>query len=290
MEFYKKIMNMKNNTILDEAKTAVYGDRQDAYGPVSENFGRIAALWSVVIGAPVTAEQVALCMVQLKVARELHKPNRDNLVDGAGYFATLEKMSEELRTKSEELEVLAPEEETGIDYRPEWLKKREAEENSKIDEVAVSHDAIIVELFNDLIHAKSPNICLVHGEQRIGITRCIVKLSDKLKDAKVMTLLLLGDVNVVESKRMIFESACKDWGKMVVINDLCGKSEDFFKDWVKNGLYELSLPKFPRKINVLERVYPHIVLFVQSEFLTNEVRDFCAANKVLFYGLDRIGL
>lgn len=103
-------MNMKNNTILDEAKTAVYGDRQNAYGPVSENFGRIAALWSVVLGAPVTAEQVALCMVQLKVARELHKPNRDNLVDGAGYFATLEKMQAELaneKMKNEELRMPA---------------------------------------------------------------------------------------------------------------------------------------------------------------------------------------
>lgn len=82
-------------TILEQAQSIVYGDRQDAYGNVTDNFSNIAKLWSVVIGKDITAEQVALCMVQVKVARQLHKPGRDNLVDGAGYFATIEKMQNE---------------------------------------------------------------------------------------------------------------------------------------------------------------------------------------------------
>ena len=45
------------------------------------------------------AEQVGLCMVQVKVARQMYKPKRDNLVDGAGYFATLEKMEDEKNGK-----------------------------------------------------------------------------------------------------------------------------------------------------------------------------------------------
>jgi Domain of unknown function (DUF6378) len=83
------------NTILDEAKAAVYGDRQADYGTVKENFGTIARLWSAVLKTEVTPEQVGLCMVQVKVARQMYKPKRDNLVDGAGYFATLEKMQNE---------------------------------------------------------------------------------------------------------------------------------------------------------------------------------------------------
>jgi len=82
-------------TILEEAQALVYKDRQQDYGSVSDNFNTIAKLWSVVLKTEVTAQQVALCMVQVKVARQLYKPKRDNLVDGAGYFATIEKMNDE---------------------------------------------------------------------------------------------------------------------------------------------------------------------------------------------------
>jgi hypothetical protein len=86
---------VKNITILEEAQNAVYGDRQADYGTVTDNFGTIAKLWSAVLKTEVTPEQVGLCMVQVKVARQMYKPKRDNLVDGAGYFATIEKMEEE---------------------------------------------------------------------------------------------------------------------------------------------------------------------------------------------------
>ena len=82
-------------TILEEAQKAVYGDRQDDYGTVTENFDTIAQFWSIVLKTKVTAEQVGICMVQVKVARQMFKKKRDNLVDGAGYFATLEKMEDE---------------------------------------------------------------------------------------------------------------------------------------------------------------------------------------------------
>jgi hypothetical protein len=47
-------------------------------------------MWAAILDLPeVTPAQVALCMVALKISRECHQPKRDNLVDGAGYFATL---------------------------------------------------------------------------------------------------------------------------------------------------------------------------------------------------------
>jgi hypothetical protein len=80
-------------TILEEAQNAVYGDRQADYGTVTENFNTIASFWSTILKQEVTAEQVGLCMITVKVAREMYKPKRDNIVDIAGYAATLEKLS-----------------------------------------------------------------------------------------------------------------------------------------------------------------------------------------------------
>lgn len=85
----------EQNTILDEAKAIVYGDRHEAYGPVAENFNRIGAGWGAILGIQVTPEQVGLMMVWVKVARQMHKQGHDNLVDIAGYAATLEKLKKE---------------------------------------------------------------------------------------------------------------------------------------------------------------------------------------------------
>lgn len=46
------------------------------------------------IGVSVTPQQVCLCMVQLKIARELNKPTRDNRVDLCGYAALLDQLEE----------------------------------------------------------------------------------------------------------------------------------------------------------------------------------------------------
>ena len=73
-------------SIATEAVGLVTGDRQAAYGHPRDNFQETADLWSVVLGVTVTPEQVALCMVQLKLARELHNPKRDNIVDAIGYL------------------------------------------------------------------------------------------------------------------------------------------------------------------------------------------------------------
>lgn len=81
--------------ILEEAQKAVYGDRETDYGSVKENFSKIAKGWELILGQPVTPEQVGLCMVWLKMARQMNKGLRDNLVDIAGYVACLEKMENE---------------------------------------------------------------------------------------------------------------------------------------------------------------------------------------------------
>lgn len=77
------------------AAELVAGDRNDEYGHPLDDFSRAALIWSAVLGIDVTAEQVALCMIGVKIAREVHRPKRDTVVDGIGYFLTLEMVREE---------------------------------------------------------------------------------------------------------------------------------------------------------------------------------------------------
>lgn len=71
-------------SILEEAAEVVK-DRKAAYDERERSFSRIATIWSVVFGHEVTPEQVAMCMIGLKLAREVYKPSRDSLVDICGY-------------------------------------------------------------------------------------------------------------------------------------------------------------------------------------------------------------
>lgn len=86
-----------------EAERLVNGDRGSDYGHPLDDFTKTAKLWSVVLNAPVTPEQVALCMLQVKVSRQLNKNKRDNLVDIIGYTLTLDKVINE-RKRRQDLE------------------------------------------------------------------------------------------------------------------------------------------------------------------------------------------
>ena len=83
------------SSILLEADALVSGDRQNDYGHPYDCLTKIAAMWSVVLDTKVTAEQVAMCMLSLKIVRECNKPTRDNRVDMAGYANCLDIAHEE---------------------------------------------------------------------------------------------------------------------------------------------------------------------------------------------------
>lgn len=86
--------------VLAEAMDLINGDRQEAYGPPSENFQRIAAGWSVILGNDISPDQVALCMAWLKIARLAngkHGANGkhvDSYIDGAAYMALAAELAE----------------------------------------------------------------------------------------------------------------------------------------------------------------------------------------------------
>lgn len=79
---------LSRSACLDRAKELVLGDRQGAYGPPSAAFRSIAELWSATLKAEVKPHEVALCLIQLKIARLISNPQHaDSWVDAAGYAA-----------------------------------------------------------------------------------------------------------------------------------------------------------------------------------------------------------
>lgn len=82
-------------TLAADAVQAVTGPRQRDYAHPKINFQRIANLWSIVLDVDITPEQVALCMIQVKIAREMNRHTRDNIVDLIGYSLTLDACQED---------------------------------------------------------------------------------------------------------------------------------------------------------------------------------------------------
>ena len=85
----------EEETVLEEAQRLIVGDRNLSYDHPYDNFTRIAQVWTAILGIKITPEQVGLCMVGVKLAREAYQPKRDNLVDGAGYFGTIQMVRDE---------------------------------------------------------------------------------------------------------------------------------------------------------------------------------------------------
>ena len=80
---------MTAEKLLAEA-AAVVRDRRHTYGQPLDLFERVAARWSQVLGVTVTACQVAICLIDLKVARLTHDPRHlDSIADIAGYAGCL---------------------------------------------------------------------------------------------------------------------------------------------------------------------------------------------------------
>lgn len=73
---------------LDKAEELINGQRAKDYGDAYDNHKRIADIWSVIIGTPVTPEQVCACMIGMKLARLANDMNHeDSWVDIIGYGA-----------------------------------------------------------------------------------------------------------------------------------------------------------------------------------------------------------
>lgn len=78
----------------NRALALIRGPRRDSYGNRDGCFGlaNAAQVWSGILGIPVTASQVALCMTGLKLVREAASHSSDNIDDAAGYLGLLAEL------------------------------------------------------------------------------------------------------------------------------------------------------------------------------------------------------
>jgi|TARA_B100001093_G_scaffold371855_1_gene356812 hypothetical protein len=78
---------MNSREYLDTAAKIVTGQRQHDYGDKYQNHKNIAKLWSSYLDYEISAHDVAICMLLVKIARIKHRPTKDCYIDMAGYAA-----------------------------------------------------------------------------------------------------------------------------------------------------------------------------------------------------------
>lgn len=95
---------MSNKKLSVKAAEIVNGERQDDYGHPLTNHERIAAIWNVVLGpklsSPITPREACLCMIGVKMAREVHKQKHDNIMDIVGYCNCIEEIDKVQEAKA----------------------------------------------------------------------------------------------------------------------------------------------------------------------------------------------
>lgn len=89
-------------SILKTAEDLVGGDRGQDYGHPFKDFSVTAKIWSAILGCDVSPEQVALCMIGVKISRLCHSYKDDSCVDIAGYARTLQMVHEYRENKDAE--------------------------------------------------------------------------------------------------------------------------------------------------------------------------------------------
>lgn len=84
--------DLRKKPMLQRANELIGGDRQRDYGNKLQNFSQIAMLWQGTLAPKlqaaekITPEEVALCMMQVKIARLSKSPDHaDSILDIAGY-------------------------------------------------------------------------------------------------------------------------------------------------------------------------------------------------------------
>lgn len=73
--------------LLETARALTEGDRKKQYGDLYPSFKRIADYWSTYLGCTVTARDVAIMMIHLKISRMETASDLDSYVDAAAYAA-----------------------------------------------------------------------------------------------------------------------------------------------------------------------------------------------------------
>lgn len=79
--------------ILEEANLIVNlrsDEKERMYGPFDEGMERAAKIASGCTGKDLSAEDMYMCLIALKLSRESYNHKRDNLMDAAAYLGALD--------------------------------------------------------------------------------------------------------------------------------------------------------------------------------------------------------
>jgi len=79
--------------ILEQANSIVNKrseEKERMYGPFSEGMKRAAMIASGCTGKDITAEDMYICMVALKLSRHSYNYKKDNLLDAVAYIGALD--------------------------------------------------------------------------------------------------------------------------------------------------------------------------------------------------------
>lgn len=80
---------------LDKAKELITKSRNETHGDASSQLNNTARLWTSYLGEEITAEQVAICMVLMKISRSTFgQRNPDDYVGMLGYGAIAGELSQ----------------------------------------------------------------------------------------------------------------------------------------------------------------------------------------------------
>jgi hypothetical protein len=89
-------MVIKIEENLKTALKLLSGKRQHEYGNKKENHKNISRLWSAYLDHPISAHDVSILMLLLKVARaKFGNPSSDTYIDMVGYSAIAGELADE---------------------------------------------------------------------------------------------------------------------------------------------------------------------------------------------------
>jgi hypothetical protein len=92
------IREVSADSAVAEAYQIIHGERAAHYGKAEDSFAAIGLVWTGLLanklgGNSITAEDVAILMTGLKLARQQNQHKRDNVVDAFGYLLLLDRMT-----------------------------------------------------------------------------------------------------------------------------------------------------------------------------------------------------
>jgi hypothetical protein len=89
-----ELNNERGRELVEEAMRTINHCRQSIYGPCEDSFQLIASYWNVYLDDDrITAQDVAMMMVLLKIAREKNQKTKDSVVDALGYLILYDSMN-----------------------------------------------------------------------------------------------------------------------------------------------------------------------------------------------------